>query len=1600
MKLKHFAILFFVSVSFATPHKYRYVESEYLEDMLDDHMHPDHDSHTGKLFSSSRSAKMNEDEKTSEYWLNQAKDHLEMKLKEIHNTGKAKNVILFIGDGMSHPTITAARIQMGDESMKLSFEDLPHTASIKTYCVDVQVSDSACTATAFLSGVKTNDALIGLNGRAIRKSCEDGNDDSKKVESFATWAMNAGKDAGFVTTTRVTHATPSAMYAHITDRDWENNIDLEIAGCDSDLLDDIGEQLVHNEAAQRLKVMMGGGSMNLIDRSFSEHGSFGNRTDGKNLIDEWRAMDPSRTFVNNRRELMDLKPEDVKKLLGVFNGGHIEYNLDIQEENQQEIYPSLTDMTLKAIDILNENENGYFLFVEGGRIDHAHHQNQARYAVDETIEFSKAVEATLAKVNLEDTLVVVSADHGHVMTIAGYADRGNDIFGVAGIGDDDVPYMTLSYANGLGYTQHFKDGKRVDVNTMSEQWKQNNFRFPSTLPVNFESHGGEDVGLWAIGPWSHLFQGTMEQHVIPHIMGYASCVGNGMTMCDEECLIKTFMSFVIITICWLSTVHTIDEYHHKRILNNAPRTFSFKDEKERQPEYWMEHGQLFLKELLNRQENTNKAKNVIFFLGDGMSFATIAATRVYMGGEEIELSFEKFPYTGFSKTYCIDAQVADSGCTATAYLSGVKTNYEVIGLNGRATPRNCTAHTDEESYVDSIVRWAQKSCKSTGIVTNTRITHASPSVTYAHMGHREWESDINMERDNCDSKEHMDIAEQLVYNIEGRNLKVILGGGRENFRNETELDEENQIGNRRDGRNLIEEWKTERNKDGVATYVYDKNGLRNVDISKTDYLLGLFEHGHMRYNLDVINRNLEHQEPTLTDMTSTAIKMLQKEENGYFLFVEGGMIDQAHHDGYSRLSLDETKEFSRAVDVARHMTDTSDTLIVVTSDHSHVFTYNGYPPRGNDVFGMADISDVDDIPFMTLSYANGPGFEITHDEEGNRINPETYDTTDPFFQYPSLVLRERDTHGGEDVGVWASGPMAHLFKGHYEQSEIPVIMARILEVGPYAVDEKCAACMVKVNSSTMKVFLFVLLVVSTCSGKDEIHSKAVASAPPVINVMEGSSEFWRNKAQHFITMKLDSKINMNKAKNVILFLGDGMSFSSVAATRMYLGGEETELSFEKFPHFGMAKTYCVNAQVGDSACTATAFLSGVKTNYNSIGVNANVVTRQCLIYKEDHVDSIFNWAQKSNMATGIVTSTRVTHATPAAAYSHVPHRDWEHNAAITSACREYENVTDIAHQLIHDEVGKNVKVILGCGRRSFINTTTVDEEGRPGLRSDARNLIDEWLEERNKNGKAKYVGHRQELNEVDSDNTDYLLGLFEDTHCRYQIDVDNNGLQYQEPSLSDMTAKAISMLQKHKEGFLLLVEGGRIDHAHHDNKPHLALGETAEFSKAIDIARHMTNEEDTLIVVTSDHSHPMAYNGYPQRGKDILGIAGISDVDFLPYETLTYGNGPGYQTVLSDSVSRIDLTTIDMKNPQRQASSNVPRSSSTHTGEDVGIYSSGPWSHLFAGNYEQNNIPILLAYASKIGPYQELTRTSTANRLSISIILITFVVLLKYLYTF
>jgi alkaline phosphatase len=295
----------------------------------------------------------------------------------------------------------------------------------------------------------------------------------------------------------------------------------------------------------------------------------------------------------------------------------------------------------------------------------------------------------------------------------------------------------------------------------------------------------------------------------------------------------------------------------------------------------------------------------------------------------------------------------------------------------------------------------------------------------------------------------------------------------------------------------------------------------------------------------------------------------------------------------------------------------------------------------------------------------------------------------------------------------------------------------------------------------MQVFTILLLIFSSVANgyHDEWNSKVVNSdrdgewgeddprwdteipnwwdeenfVPPVGPVEERSKDFWMEKAQNSLKEKLSQKLNLNKAKNLVIFIGDGMGISTQMATRVYKEDVRTELSFEKFPHTGLSKTYCINYQVPDSACTANAILSGFKNNYATLGVTGEVNLRECSKQQDNstHVDSIFKFAQDAGKATGIVTNTRVTHATPAAAYAHTSSRYWESNENTPEGC------DDIAHQLIHGEVGSKFDVVMGGGRRHFLPV------GATGRRTDGRNLISEYVEMQQKQqSRFVYVENR------------------------------------------------------------------------------------------------------------------------------------------------------------------------------------------------------------------------------------------------------------------
>ncbi|XP_047522124.1 membrane-bound alkaline phosphatase-like [Pieris napi] len=465
--------------------------------------------------------------------------------------------------------------------------------------------------------------------------------------------------------------------------------------------------------------------------------------------------------------------------------------------------------------------------------------------------------------------------------------------------------------------------------------------------------------------------------------------------------------------------------------------------------FWQEQAQAIVKRRAGTKTGP-AARNVILFLGDGMSVPTLAAARTLLGqrngytGEEAELSFETFPTSGLSKTYCVNAQVADSACSATAYLCGVKANQGTLGVSASVPRSNCSASLEPAARLQSIAAWALADGRDAGLVTTTRVTHASPAAAYARAANRNWENDARVRADGADPQQCPDIATQLITEDPGRQFKVILGGGRREFLPSHVLDEEGSNGTRTDGRNLIEEWRSDKiGRNVTHSYVWNREQLLSANATLPEYLLGLFESSHLRYNM-LTNPTTE---PSLAELTEVAIRMLQRNDKGFFLFVEGGRIDHAHHSNYAELALDETIKLSAAVSRAAELLDERDSLLVVTADHAHVMSFNGYAARGSSVLGTARGSDQHGVPYNTLSYTNGPGFRAH--VEGKRVDitkEEKYGSLQ-WMSHVDVPLSS-ETHGGDDVAVFAQGPQHALFSGLYEQNAIPHLMAYAACIGP------------------------------------------------------------------------------------------------------------------------------------------------------------------------------------------------------------------------------------------------------------------------------------------------------------------------------------------------------------------------------------------------------------------------------------------------------------------------------------------------------------------------------------------------------------------------
>ena len=351
------------------------------------------------------------------------------------------------------------------------------------------------------------------------------------------------------------------------------------------------------------------------------------------------------------------------------------------------------------------------------------------------------------------------------------------------------------------------------------------------------------------------------------------------------------------------------------------------------------------------------------------------------------------------------------------------------------------------------------------------------------------------------------------------------------------------------------------------------------------------------------------------------------------------------------------------------------------------------------------------------------------------------------------------------------------------------------------------------------------------------------------------------------TASMTSNTSGAEAKYIFLFIGDGLGASQRQISEFFKqtvsGDKSDELLMNTFPVAGINTTYSADSYITDSAAAGTALSSGVKTNNGVVGMDAagkDVVT-------------LVEAAEAAGMATGLATTTRLTHATPASFAAHEPSRG---------------NANEIAE----DYLVSGVDYFAGGGIRHFIPQDMTGTDAKGGSfkskRKDDRNLVDEFAAL----GYETYLGMdgATAFRSADLASQDKVFAAFTYSHMPYEVDRINS---YPDcPSLAELTAGGIEVLSKDEDGFFFMIEGGRIDHASHANDAAGAVHDTLAFDDAVAEAYefYMDHPEETLILVVGDHETGGMGLGMDTQGY-FINMAALTDVKVSVEDDLMWGDG-------------------------------------------------------------------------------------------------------------
>ena len=925
------------------------------------------------------------------------------------------------------------------------------------------------------------------------------------------------------------------------------------------------------------------------------------------------------------------------------------------------------------------------------------------------------------------------------------------------------------------------------------------------------------------------------------------------------------------------------------------------------------------------------ARNVILIIGDGMGQQEITAARNYLKGAAGRFEgIDELTSEGLYTHHSIDRDgsfnyVTDSAASGTAWSTGTKTYNGALGISIDGKP------------VPNMIELAKLAGMRTGNVSTSEIQDATPAAMGSHaLGRKCYGPENTKEANkgcfgdfyNSQYRENGglgSISEQLV---ETR-ADVTLGGGAKAF---------NQI---------VQEGGAGRNpylsgKEGIKQTTWSKgssvldnakdNGFQVVTtaeelkaIKKADQdapLLGLFHPGNMTTRFAPYQATVggakkdpvkcEKQdigtEPELPLMANKAIELLDdpKAEKGFFLQIESASIDKRAHGSDICGQIGETERLDEVTKAALDFAKKDgNTLVVVTADHSH--TTQIVYDNSDNVSATARVLTADNEP-MTVSYGTIP----TED-----------------------IAKGSTQHTGAQLRVAAFGPGEENVLGQTDQTDLFYTMLSALGLNP---DKKMSA-----TEADLKKPVDAANPNDTCF-KLDADGNVVAPEPGEC-------------AQYGKTGEMRDE---EKAKNVILFIGDGMGDSEITSGRNYLYGANGRLpGIDALQYTGSYTHWALNPKTGrpdyvtDSAASGTGWATGTKTYNGAVGVGVDGKPHRNLL----------EMAKSLGMKTGNISTSEVQDATPAVMGSHALNRkcygpEKEKNsgscqtAATDKQYRENGGLGSISEQLVETRAD----VTLGGGAKAFDQIVQVGGEGRNQFLEGTK--ATNWTAGKSVIDNAKDNGYTvvtdaKQLKDVKAADQDApVLGLFTQGNMprhflRSVPTADGAKLEAQEckvnpertadvPTLADMTDKALELLQNDK-GFFLQVEGASIDKADHASDICGQIGELDDLDQAVQVARKWVAKsgEPTLIVVTADHAHT----------------------------SQIVANGPltsGLVTKLKTADGN-DMSVNYATAPTNLAA--VEKEASTHTGAQLRIAAQGPSSANVIGFTDQTDLHFTVANA-------------------------------------